>query len=344
MSLLTKVSQAAPARPLCPRLEELQGTEQRSCSLLSAVSRELQTSLLLPSVRLQGSDKTARSSCPPGGRQVSWLWSLPGYRHASPSPLPSGKAMPEKLIFLPAQIIRAAAGWSSHLLLHADAHLQERILLRAELHPKAGAPSQQESGWTVWVVHTMVCAVFAEFRRKKKNKKHTLIFKHTCVFLFWFVFFAITHPREWELFPTTTFCSSLPISVRWEQFYRVGLGVWRQGISCQHFFCLLEVLKQLERERKKKIWLTEAMPRLTWTPLASGSSQKLQVSALKTGVTWCVVPQWVSVTVLHARLRKEVAKSNDEHFCAFDMNFKHNAAFQTFPLTKQKKNQGKTET
>lgn len=42
----------------------------------------------------------------------------------------------------------------------------------------------------------------------------TLIFKHTCVFLCWFVFFAITHPREWELFPTTTFCSSLPRSVR----------------------------------------------------------------------------------------------------------------------------------
>lgn len=106
MSLLTKVSQAAPARPLCPCLEELQGTEQRSCSPLSAVSRELKTSLLLPSVRLQGSDKTARSSCPPGGRQVSWLWSLPGYRHVSPSPLPSGKAMPGKPIFLPAQIIR----------------------------------------------------------------------------------------------------------------------------------------------------------------------------------------------------------------------------------------------
>lgn len=26
--------------------------------------------------------------------------------------------------------------------------------------------------------------------------------------------------------------------------------MWRQGISCQQFFCLLEVLKQLEREKK----------------------------------------------------------------------------------------------
>lgn len=152
VSLLTKVSGAVPACPLCPHLEELQGTEKTNCSPLSTVSRELQTSLLLPSVRLQGSDKPACFSCPSGGMQVFSL----GYRHACPSPPPSGKAMPGKPIFLPAQITRGAAGCSSLLLLDTNTHLQEHNSPYTGLHPKAGAPSQQRSGWDR---HAMFCSV-----------------------------------------------------------------------------------------------------------------------------------------------------------------------------------------
>lgn len=68
---LTPWSWAVPA--CLPPLGELQGTEQLSCLLSSAVSREFQTSLLLTSVRLQGGDKTACSSCPSWGMQISLL-------------------------------------------------------------------------------------------------------------------------------------------------------------------------------------------------------------------------------------------------------------------------------
>lgn len=69
--LLTHVSWAVPV--CLPPLGELQGTEKLSCLLSSAVSRGFQTSLLLPSVRLQGGDKTACSLCPSWGRQISSL-------------------------------------------------------------------------------------------------------------------------------------------------------------------------------------------------------------------------------------------------------------------------------
>lgn len=61
--------------------------------------------------------------------------------------------------------------------------------------------------------------------------------------------------------------------------------MWRQGISCQHFFLFVGSFKEAGERKKINFWLTEAMPRLTWTLLESGSSQKLQLSALKTGVT-----------------------------------------------------------
>jgi len=47
--------------------------------------------------------------------------------------------------------------------------------------------------------------------------------------------------------------------------------------------------------------------------------------------------QGVSATVLNAHLGKEVGKSTDGCVGASDMNFKHNTAFQTFPLTNKEK-------
>jgi len=187
VSLPTEIPRAAPACPLCLHLEELQGTEQLSCSPLSSVSRELQTILLLPSMRHQGGDKTACSSCPSGGTEVFSLQSLLGYRHAFWSPPPSCKAMPGKPVFPPAQITRGAAGCSSLVLLHADA--------RRNITHSVPGPTLRQGSLTARVrldrvghKHCVLCCV----SWVQITFKQTLMCNHARVALFCFVFFAVT--------------------------------------------------------------------------------------------------------------------------------------------------------
>lgn len=163
-------------------------------------------------------------------------------------------------------------------LFHTDTRLQERDLLHAGLAPSGRGflAARLQLDHVEHKRHGLCCVSWIQITCK-------LFFfcflNHICMIFFNFLFF-FTCSRGWKsLIPTTRFCSRLPLSTRWTLFSYVGPGVWSQGISRQLFFFLFVGSFKEAGERKVDFWLTDAMPRFTWTCLGSGGARKLTESA-----------------------------------------------------------------
>lgn len=106
------------------------------------------------------------------------------------------------------------------------------------------------------------------------------------------------------------------------------------GVESGHFmptfFLFVGSFREAEERKKKTFWSYRShvkthlnLSGLSWS---QGAHRKWPLTRKEEWLGGLFL-QWVSVTVLNAHLWKEIDKSTDERIGAFNVNFKHNAAF-----------------